>query len=152
MTDKNKLLRLLAVLYDNPIEGNNKIQKIFFIVQKELNEDFYNFEKDKVGPVDKTLYMNLEELIDNGFVETEKSNRSMTFFNHEIPSSSKVYSLTEKGKTAVANGNINNGNFEFNKIREIVRKRSDESLKQILKYIDENYEGVDVEYKYLTTL
>lgn len=152
MKDKNKLLRLLAILYDNPIEGNNKIQKIFFIVQKELDEDFYNFEKDKVGPVDKKLYRDLDRLTNRGFIEKEDTVKTMKFFDYEIPSSSKVYSLTEKGKTAIANANIDKDDFEFNLIREIAEERSEDSLKQILKYIDKNYKNVDVEYDHLTTL
>lgn len=68
----------LALIYANrkkPIQGRTRLQKMIFLLQKELDEegeypldDRYQFVPYDYGPFSRPLYEDLDELYERGFI------------------------------------------------------------------------------------
>lgn len=75
------LLMLLAGDNNRPIVGTTRLQKLLFLVEHEKKirseEGSFNFEAFKFGPASKTLYDDIEFLLNIGFLEKTGEDSSI---------------------------------------------------------------------------
>lgn len=136
----NRLCLVLSILYDKKIHGDNRLQKLVFLIQKEcLNEEVYSFDSGKYGPFSYQLDEDLEDLIKKDFVEIETVNKNVNIGRFNLPREVKYYYLTDKGREAVLNYSEENKDFDFNKIQKVVSNHSDKGMKTLLTYLNNNY-------------
>ncbi|MFC7081199.1 hypothetical protein [Halorussus caseinilyticus] len=81
MNKKLLPLSLLRAADETAIEGITRFQKLVFLAQREeLDEELYPFKAGKYGPFSKTLYDDIDRLVEEGFItqssrETSSSAR-----------------------------------------------------------------------------
>ena len=94
---KRMMWPLLALYVVGEIRGKTKLQKLVFLLDKELNiikDQGYNFVPYKYGPFSKELIEDVEMLILTGLVETKEEVKE--FNGEEVTIVS--YRLSERGK------------------------------------------------------
>lgn len=71
--DKKEIILLLLNLYQKPIVGTTRLQKLLFLIEKEFNinpeNGGFKFEAYKYGPASKGLYDDLDFLTLIGYIE-----------------------------------------------------------------------------------
>ena len=94
---KRMMWPLLTLYVVGEIRGKTKLQKLVFLLDKELNiikDQGYNFVPYKYGPFSKELIEDVEMLILTGLVETKEEVKE---FNGEEVTIA-IYKLTDRGK------------------------------------------------------
>jgi uncharacterized protein YwgA len=84
-------LLLLAVLYvddASPIKGRLWLQKIIFVLDRNIDEIKAKFDGYRIGPFSENLEIALEQFIGSGYIEIDKHKRIL---------------LTQKGKDFAQN-------------------------------------------------
>ncbi|MEO0111905.1 MAG: hypothetical protein ABIK77_06125 [candidate division WOR-3 bacterium] len=145
------IILLLAIF--NKVFGITRLMKFLFLLKRELNIDkyfknYYRFLPYSLGPFDKKIYTDLEDLIEKGLVKkilhpklkiSEIEKEIIGYFDEEVICE---YRLTEKGlKEAQRIINIIN-KIDKNLIKEIVKlktKYQKYTLLQLLKEIYSKY-------------
>ncbi|MCX7837454.1 MAG: hypothetical protein N2323_05835 [candidate division WOR-3 bacterium] len=145
------IILLLAIF--NKVFGITRLMKFLFLLKKELNIDkyfknYYRFLPYSLGPFDKKVYNDLEDLVKKGLVKrvlhpklkiSEIEKEIISYFDEEVISE---YKLTEKGlKEAQRIINIIN-KIDKNLIKGITKIKSQYqkySLLQLLKEIYTKY-------------
>jgi uncharacterized protein YwgA len=76
--DKKDIILILLASKKHPLVGTTKLQKLLFLAEKEKlilpDEDDFNFQPYKYGPVSKELYNDLDFLVNIGYI-TKSDNR-----------------------------------------------------------------------------
>jgi len=166
------LLMLLAVDNNTPIVGTTRLQKLLFLVEHEKEirseEGSFNFEAFKFGPASKTLYDDIEFLVNIGFLEKTGEDSSIDnlslgdlenvdvkrllhgvteaegdeyedrIYEDTAEDDSIVYRITEKGIDYLRKNNLLNSN-EAEQINNVKKKYGRKSLVELLKYIYTKY-------------
>lgn len=145
------IILLLAIF--NKVFGITRLMKYLFLLKKELNIDkyfknYYRFLPYSLGPFDKRVYEDLEDLIKRGLVKrifhpklkiSEIEKEIIRYFDEEVICE---YRLTEKGlKEAQRIINIIN-KIDKNLLKEITKlktKYQKYNLLQLLKEIYSQY-------------
>ena len=94
-----EFLALLFYVIGGSIEGATRLQKIVFLVQKELGLGGFRFIASKYGPWSKELEDLLQELIRQGRI-TIKEHESREFQERPVKVYKASESLVEQGKEA----------------------------------------------------
>lgn len=91
----NRQLIPLLLLYSNntPVNGRTRMQKLVFLIEKKLDINEYNFIPYDYGPFSKELYKDIDELINDDYIEEihEQFEDNIVF----------TYRLTLKGKKLI---------------------------------------------------
>ncbi len=142
------IILLLAVF--NKIFGITRLMKYLFLLKKELNIDkyfknYYRFLPYSLGPFDKRVYKDLEDLIKKGLVEkifhpkvkiSEIEKEIIRYFDEEIICE---YRLSERGlKEAQRIINIVN-KIDKNLLKEITKLKTKYQKYNLLKLLKEIY-------------
>lgn len=109
----------LALMYANdrqPIEGRTRLQKMVFLLQKELEKsdrkgvmgERYEFIPYDYGPFSKELYDDLDELIDDQFVDDEEEELQSGKVKY-------IYEIEEEGQELV-----NSQSVEWEEVRAVL--------------------------------
>lgn len=135
-------LALLAACDKESIEGITRFQKLVFIAQRELfNEDqFYSYVPHKYGPFSKSLYDDLDELVDRGFID-QSTEDTVT------GDKKKIYTLGAKGERAVRRATENQIDVDLEAIEAIKQEHNDENLWDFLDYVYSEYPEMTTESK-----
>jgi len=87
MTKTEIILNLLFADGRKPIVGTTRLQKLLFLVEHEKNikakNESFAFEPFKFGPVSKSLYDDLEFLINIGFLEKTGEDSKISNYSLE---------------------------------------------------------------------
>lgn len=133
----NKKLLPLALLKaddKSAVEGITRFQKLVFLAQREeLNEDLYPFVAGSYGPFSKSLYDDLDQLVENGFIA-----RSVEDNSHN-KGSKQVYKLLEKGERALRNAEAHQEAFSPDRFEDFVEHYNSIGLWSLLDYVYEHY-------------
>jgi len=78
---------ILVIGSNGPIQGRTRLEKILFLVKKEVLDrlkrpeasSFYLFSPYRFGPFSEDLYDDVEFLRDNGFIEVKGESGGETF-------------------------------------------------------------------------
>lgn len=85
MTRTDILMMLLASDEKAPIVGTTRLQKMLFLTEHEkkikCEGPAFNFEAYKFGPVSKTLYDDIEFLVNIGFLEKTGEDSSINIYS-----------------------------------------------------------------------
>ena len=135
----------LALMYANdgePIEGRTRLQKMVFLLQKELeqgeqsgvSDPTYDFIPYDYGPFSKNLYDDLDAMIDQRFVDdTEERLRSGKV--------KYIYEIEDDGQELVDSEAECLG--EMNEVlqvaREIKREYNDMLLSDLIEFVYSEY-------------
>ena len=133
-------LLLLGACEGKPIIHKLRLQKLIFLLQKEIIEPgllsiiqgSYDFRPYNYGPFSEEVIDDIEFLKDLGLVEVAEKNGS------------EVYKLTNKGKQLfekILSTFKNDAQFRkaFEKITELKKRWVKEELEKLLKYVYERY-------------
>lgn len=93
----SELLALLFYVTGGTIEGATRLQKIVFLVQKELGLGSFGFIASKYGPWSKELEDLVQELIRRGELRVEEYEPE-EFQEHSVKVYKASKSLVEQGK------------------------------------------------------
>lgn len=134
-----KQLLPLALLHadeEQSVDGITRLQKLIFLAQEESEEisEKYDFEAGKYGPYSRPLYDDVDRLVEDGFIlESIEINP----FGDE----KQVYELTDKGKRAVQNADLEFDEFGDieSEMEEIKETYNDEGFWDLLEYVYETY-------------
>ncbi|MEO0118033.1 MAG: hypothetical protein ABIK66_02780, partial [candidate division WOR-3 bacterium] len=142
------IILLLAIF--NKVFGITRLMKFLFLLKRELNIDkyfknYYRFLPYSLGPFDKKIYTDLEDLIEKGLVKkilhpklkiSEIEKEIIGYFDEEVICE---YRLTEKGlKEAQRIINIIN-KIDKNLIKEIVKLKTKYQKYTLLQLLKELY-------------
>ncbi len=142
------IILLLAIF--NKVFGITRLMKFLFLLKRELNIDkyfknYYRFLPYSLGPFDKKIYTDLEDLIEKGLVKkilhpklkiSEIEKEIIGYFDEEVICE---YRLTEKGlKEAQRIINIIN-KIDKNFIKEIVKLKTKYQKYTLLQLLKELY-------------
>jgi uncharacterized protein YwgA len=138
----NKKLLPLAILEladNDSIEGITRFQKLVFLAQQEeLDEDLYNFIPGSYGPFSKSLYDDIDGLVERGFIQeqTEPSARSEN-------EDKQVYTLGPKGRSALKQAEHSNETpFSMSTLEDLVADYNEMGLWELLEYVYSEYPGM----------
>ncbi len=99
MTKTDILLMLLFSDRAAPIVGTTRLQKLLFLSEHEsevkCDKESFNFEAYKFGPVSKTLYDDIEFLVNVGFLEKTGEDASIDIYSLDDLDSINVENLIE---------------------------------------------------------
>lgn len=131
---------VLLTLYANdkaPIKDQLRLEKMLFLVQKEIIEgrglsisvEDYNFRAYKYGPFTEEVYDDVWSLKELGLVKVEEKGET------------KIFSLTEKGIRLVENLLKQNeyARRVLEAIEKVKGKWNSKDLKSLLRYVYRNY-------------
>jgi len=127
-------LALLAADNSESVEGITRFQKLVFLAQRELfdEDEFYPYKPHKYGPFSKSLYDDLDQLVERDFI---KQSTEKTVTGNER----KVYTLSEKGKRALNKAEEENFDFDLETLSEIMEEYNYENLWDLLEYVYSEY-------------
>jgi hypothetical protein len=155
-------------IYNEPIEGRTRLVKLVFLFQKEVSESFfksledyddalfYDFTAFKFGPFSKEIYQDVEFFALNKFIDVEyvgvpedyESMAERHLWEERVgvePDKNfeqyrmEKFSLGDKGKRYAKSLYATLSNAQKNYIEEFKANFQKRSLKDILKYVYENY-------------
>lgn len=135
MNKKLLPLSLLSAADETAIEGITRFQKLVFLAQREeLDEEPYPFNAGKYGPFSKMLYDDIDRLVQENFIDQSIQNTSSG------DNEKQVYKLTEKGKTVVKNGPVDDEKYlTSEQFKSFVEQYNDMELWNLLEYVYETY-------------
>lgn len=90
-------MALIHAENNEPVQGRTRLQKMVFLLQQRTPDwkiPEYQFEAYDYGPFSKSLYDDLDNLIERNLVEENREEFDQDKILYE-------YNLTEKGKKAV---------------------------------------------------
>ena len=136
MNKKLLPLSLLSAADETAIEGITRFQKLVFLAQREeLDEELYPFKAGKYGPFSKTLYVDIDRLVQKGFISQSTQSTSSSGNDEK-----QVYELTEKGKTVIKNGlSADEESLSSEQLCTFVDEYNDMELWDLLEYVYETY-------------
>ena len=131
----NKKLLPLAILEladEDTVEGITRFQKLVFLSQREeLDEDFYEFVPGSYGPFSKSLYDDIDKLVERGFIDEDKEPSAGSDDGDK-----QVYSLGSKGRSALMRAeNMGNTPFSMSDLEDLVDEYDDMGLWELLEYV-----------------
>jgi len=111
---RSDIILILLSNKKNPIVGTTRLQKLLFLVEKEKdlepsNESF-DFIPYKFGPASKTLYNDIEFLVNMGLIE--KSNEKIKMQNKNL-NDIEGFSANDFLSSTALNSNKNDENKEL---------------------------------------
>ncbi len=136
------LLLLLNANDASPIKHKLRLQKLMFLLQKEIIEERglqpslekYNFDAYNYGPFSDDLIDDIEFLKDLNLIEVSSENNT------------EVYRITEKGKKFLRNflSKIPESQLKLikpfiNELEKLKRKWNNVPLNKLLRYVYEKY-------------
>ena len=166
---KSSELLLLFLYADNctPIKGNTRFQKLIFIFEKELLDEYefnklgselnlfnFNFVPHKFGPYMKSFYSHMEFFISFDMVYKEKISIDNDFYlentsedNNEFNEDDNFiyfqYVLSPKGKGYVENLLWNQLNKQQQEVLTVLKRQFNQMyLKDILYYVYSKYKDM----------
>lgn len=134
---KRMIWPLLTLYVVGEIRGKTKLQKLVFLLDKELNiikDQGYNFVPYKYGPFSKELIEDVEMLILTGLVKTEEEVKE--FNGEEV--TIMVYKLTDRGKSIarqIYNELTDEEKRRINKLKEFNTR----SARSLTAYVHRKY-------------
>ena len=134
---KRMIWPLLTLYVVGEIRGKTKLQKLVFLLDKELNiirDHGYNFVRYRYGPFSKELIEDVEMLILIGLVKTEEEVKE--FNSEEV--TIVVYKLTDRGKNIARkayNELTDEEKRRINKLKEFNAK----SARSLTVYVHRRY-------------
>ncbi|WP_276280882.1 type II toxin-antitoxin system antitoxin SocA domain-containing protein [Halorussus caseinilyticus] len=136
MNKKLLPLSLLRAADETAIEGITRFQKLVFLAQREeLDEELYPFKAGKYGPFSKTLYDDIDRLVEEGFITQSSRETSSSSENEK-----QVYMLQTDGEAAVENGVTGeNERLSPKQFEDFVEEYNDRELWDLLEYVYEEY-------------
>jgi len=135
----NKKLLPLAILEladEDTVEGITRFQKLVFLSQREvLDEKFYNFVAGSYGPFSKSLYDDIDKLVEKGFIVENKEPSEGTNDGDK-----QVYSLGSKGRSALMRAeHVEDTPFSMSEVERLVDKYDEMGLWELLEYVYDEY-------------
>lgn len=130
------MLLMLYACNKEPIEGTLKLQKLMFLLEKELIEkgkrltsDFYYYVPYRLGPMSIDVYDEIETLTQYKLVDTRRIGEKT------------VYKLTDKGERLVRNVLKDNVLVAkiLKEIEALKKKFNAMSDKELLRYVYSRY-------------
>ncbi len=92
MNEPQKEILLFTFDYMNEVYGRTFIQKLFYVFQRQLKLELFDYFEYKFGPFSKELNQAVSELVDSGYVEEKRIGDYY------------LYLITEKGKQEAKKG------------------------------------------------
>jgi len=100
MTKTDILLMLLFADNKAPIVGTTRLQKLLFLTEHEnkiiCEDESFDFEAYKFGPVSKTLYDDIDFLVNIGFLEKTGEDSSISTYSLDELDNIDAKNLIEK--------------------------------------------------------
>ena len=136
-----------------PIQALTKIMKLLFLIGKETNvhnwvSSFYDFKAYKLGPFDKTVYRDIEALVDRDLVNELALPTSLGSAGRAVnlmrTGHASTYYLTENGRAftqRLIEAALASGQFDLiESVKQIKHRYNHMSLDDLLTYVYSNYE------------
>jgi len=134
---KRMIWPLLTLYVVGEIRGKTKLQKLVFLLDKELNiikDQGYDFVPYKYGPFSKELIEDVEMLILTGLVKTEEEVREIN--DEEV--TIVVYRLTDRGKNIARQAYNELTDKEKRKINKL-KEFNARSARSLTAYVHSRY-------------
>jgi len=129
---RNPKLLPLALLYANDaeaVEGITRMQKLVFLAQENSNQlDEYNFRPDSYGPFSVGLYDDLDQMVEEGYIQCDKTSTSNG-------NRKDVYSLTPKGREYLEEVLYDYGLIDQVPLEELTQLKSEINDMPLLKLL-----------------
>jgi len=128
---------LLILYIVNKIKGKTKLQKLVFLLDKELKiikDHKYNFIKYRYGPFSKELIQDIEILILAGFINIEEEIKEINGEEITIP----IYTLTARGQKIAQKIYNNLTKHEKEKIEKL-NYYNKMTAKELTQYVHQKY-------------
>lgn len=141
-----KLLPLALMYAENqqPIEGRTRLQKMVFLLQKELENrgktgvvgEQYDFVPYDYGPFSKDLYADLDDMLDDHFVNDEEKLLQSGNVKY-------IYEIQDQGEDLVESQSEQWDEVEeiIQVAREIKDEYNDLLLSNLIEYVYSEYPG-----------
>lgn len=136
MPDRKILpLALIRANGEEPVEGRTRLQKMIFLIQKQLEEsisigEVYEYFPYDYGPFSKELYEDLDELVKEGIIEEREETE-------EGEKKKYYYELTSKGRKLV-DDELQNEELK-EKVEEIKSQYNEMNLPDLMDKIYSEY-------------